>query len=147
MPVDRGRTKEEVAGEAWMAMYRFILGGEGQRNFHDACEHTGLAPGVLKTLLSLHPGQPQSMGELAETFRCDPSYVTSLVDGLESTGLAERRPHPGDRRVKDVVLTAAGEHRRDEAEKILSQPPEALDRLSFTELRQFRDLIEKIVGA
>jgi len=144
---DRGRTKDEMAGEAWQVLYRFIFEGDAQRCFRNACEATGLAPGVLKTLLSLQGGRPVSMGELAETFRCDPSYVTSLVDGLESEGLAERQPRPSDRRVKDVVLTDLGAQTLAHVHKVLGEPPPAMAKLSVNELRQLRDLMTKLHGA
>lgn len=40
---------------------------------------------------------------------CEASNLTGLVDRLEARGLVERQPHPDDRRVKCVGLTAAGE--------------------------------------
>lgn len=143
MRADRGRTKEEVAGEAWQNLYRFFFEGDAQRCFRSACEATGLAPGVLKTLLHLQ-GEPVSMGELAEVFHCDPSYVTSLVDGLESEGLAERKPRPSDRRVKDVVLTDLGAQTLAHVRKILGEPPPAMAKLSVSELRQLRELTRKL---
>lgn len=145
MAADRGRTKEEVAGEAWQYLYRFFFEGDGQRCFRSACEATGLAPGVLKTLLSLRGGEPVSMGELAEHFRCDPSYVTSLVDGLEEEGLAERKPRPSDRRVKDVVLTDVGAKTLEHVGKILGEPPPSMAKLSFSELRKLRELMVRLV--
>jgi DNA-binding MarR family transcriptional regulator len=144
---DRGRTKEEVAGEAWQFLYRYFFEGDAQRCFRSACEATGLSPGVLKTLLSLQGGQPTSMGELAEIFRCDPSYVTTLVDGLESEGLAERKPRPTDRRVKDVVLTDLGSQTLTQVRKVLGEPPPSLAKLSVSELRQLRDLMLKLSDA
>jgi DNA-binding MarR family transcriptional regulator len=140
---DRGRTKEDVAGEAWQSLYRFLFEGDAQRCFRSACEATGLAPGVLKTLLHIQ-GEPVSMGELAEVFHCDPSYVTTLVDGLESEGLAERKARPSDRRVKDVVLTDLGAETLGHVRKILGEPPPALAKLSVAELRQLRDLARKL---
>ena len=96
---------------------------EGQQRFHEACDATGLAPGGLKTLLQLSPDQPIPMRDLADFFRCDPSYVTSLVDGLEAAGLAERRSHPTDRRVKMVALSRGGVEALAQVRKILGEPP------------------------
>lgn len=144
MGADRGRSKEEVAGEAWQSLYRFLFEGDAQRCFRSACEATGLAPGALKTLLHLQGEEPASMGELAEVFHCDPSYVTTLVDGLESEGLAERKSRPTDRRVKDVVLTDLGVQTLGHVRKILGEPPPAMTRLSVIELRQLRDLVRKL---
>jgi MarR family transcriptional regulator, organic hydroperoxide resistance regulator len=51
---------------------------------------------------------PMAMKELAKKFHCDPSFVTSVADMLEKRGLARREAHPGDRRVKNLVLTRDG---------------------------------------
>ena len=39
---------------------------------------------------------------------CEPSNATFVVDKLEKRGLVERRPHPQDRRAKQLVLTPDG---------------------------------------
>jgi DNA-binding MarR family transcriptional regulator len=61
--------------------------------------------------------------------------------------LVERRPHPTDRRVKTIVLTAEGRARRDHALELLSEPPSAFGSLSAAEQRQLRDLLAKLVAA
>jgi DNA-binding MarR family transcriptional regulator len=136
----------EAATEVWGTLYRLFFEGEGQRRHHQACDATGLAPGVLKTLLQLEPGRPVPMRDLAGMFRCDPSYMTSLVDGLEEAGLAERQLHPTDRRIRVVTLTERGRHTQMEARKILSEPPESLRSLTTTELRQLGDLLGKLLS-
>ena len=84
------------------------------------------------------------MRDLAEFFRCDPSYVTSLVDGLEVAGLAERRSHPTDRRVKMVALSPGGVEAQAQARKILGQPPTSFAALSTPELLRLRSLLVKL---
>jgi DNA-binding MarR family transcriptional regulator len=141
---DEGGEREAAAGEAWQALYAFVFEREGQQRFHEACDATGLAPGGLKTLLRLSADQPVPMRDLAEYFRCDPSYVTSLVDGLEAAGLAERRSHPTDRRVKMVALSTSGVGALAEARKILGQPPDSFSILSTPELVRLRTLLAKL---
>jgi MarR family transcriptional regulator, lower aerobic nicotinate degradation pathway regulator len=46
--------------------------------------------------------------ELSEKLGYDPSAIVSLVDDLQELGFAERRPLPGDRRHRIVVLTEKG---------------------------------------
>ena len=55
--------------------------------------------------MSIQPDESKPMKVLAAQWRCDASYVTSLVDGLEQRGLVERRLHPTDRRAKTIALT------------------------------------------
>jgi DNA-binding MarR family transcriptional regulator len=144
---DQGRERETAAGEAWHALYQLVFEREGQLRFHEACDATGLAPGGLKTLLRLSPDQPIPMRDLAEYFRCDPSYVTSLVDGLEAAGLAERRSHPTDRRVKMVALNHSGVAALAQARKILGQPPDSFAVLSTPELLRLRSLLAKLTDS
>jgi DNA-binding MarR family transcriptional regulator len=87
------------------------------------------------------------MGDLAEHWGCDASYVTSVVDGLQERGLAVRQPDPTDRRVRTIVLTAEGRARRERALALLSQPPSAFVALTPSEQRQLRDLLEKLTAA
>jgi len=136
-----------AAGQAWQAMYGLVFEREGQERFHEACDATGLTPGVLKTLLQLAPDHPVAMRDLADRFRCDPSYVTSLVDGLEEAGMAERRAHPTDRRVKMVALSPSGVEAQAQVRKILGEPPSSFDALSVDELRRLRSLLVKLGGS
>jgi DNA-binding MarR family transcriptional regulator len=141
---EEGREREVAAGDAWHALYGLVFEREGQQRFHEACDATGLAPGGLKTLLRLSADQPIPMRDLAEYFHCDPSYVTSLVDGLEAAGLAERRSHPTDRRVKMVALSPSGVGALADARKILGQPPDSFAALSTAELVRLRSLLAKL---
>ena len=135
-----------AAAEAWQALFQLFFNGEGQRRFHEACDATGLAPGALKTLLQLDPGDPVPMRDLAGVFHCDPSYVTSLVDTLEQAGLAERQLHPTDRRVRVVVATDRGLETQAAVRAILDQPPESFATLSEHELNQLRDTLRKLLA-
>ena len=58
--------------------------------------------------------EPQSLRKLAGLMHCDPSNITALSSKLEERGLAERRPHPRDGRVRTLVLTAAGRQVREQ---------------------------------
>jgi DNA-binding MarR family transcriptional regulator len=80
----------------------------------------------VKALLSLDPDDPPPMRRLAEDFRCDASFITAIVDRLEERGLAERRPHASDRRVKVVAITPEGLEAKRFAESLLFQVPEEL---------------------
>jgi DNA-binding MarR family transcriptional regulator len=139
-----GNERETAADEAWRALYELVFERVGQQRFHDACDATGLAPGGLKTLLQLSPDQAIPMRDLADFFRCDPSYVTSLVDGLEAAGLAERRSHPTDRRVKMVVLSGHGVEALAQVRKILGEPPASFAVLSTADLLRLRALLAKL---
>jgi DNA-binding MarR family transcriptional regulator len=56
---------------------------------------------------------PMTSGELAERMSCEPSNITYIVDKLEKVGLIERRPHPSDRRARQLILTPEGDGLRE----------------------------------
>jgi DNA-binding MarR family transcriptional regulator len=68
----------------------------------------GLTLPRAELLWRLQRRGPATQRELSEDLRCTPRNVTGLVDALETAGLAERRPHPTDRRATLVTLTESG---------------------------------------
>jgi DNA-binding MarR family transcriptional regulator len=132
--------------EAWRIILRIVF-ERGSEPMHEISAEEELSPGQLKTLFHLDPGQGSPMRDLADRWRCDPSYVTSLADALEARGLVERRPHPSDRRVKMIVLTPKGIVVRDRAFDRLAERLPALSALTSAEQRTLRDLLRKIAGA
>ncbi len=139
------RTK--AAREAWRTIFDLLFRGEAHNRFTDAAAAVGVSPGVLKSLFHLEPGQGIPMRDLADHWRCDASYVTSVTDVLEERGLARRWPHPTDRRVKMIVLTDAGAAARKRAFDLLYDPPAAFGALTVVEQRQLRDLLAKVASA
>jgi DNA-binding MarR family transcriptional regulator len=131
-------------------MHALFMEGEAHDRVHRICAELGLSPPLLKAFVHLGSLDDEGglrMSDLAETWGCDASYVTTLADGLQERGLAERRPHLTDRRVKTIVLTPEGRAKRERALELLSQPPSAFASLSAVEQRQLRDLLGKLVAA
>ena len=131
-------------------MYALFVEGEAHDRVHRICAELDLSPPLLKAFVhlgSLDGDGGLRMSELAESWGCDASYVTALADGLQSRGLAERRPHPTDRRVKTIVLTPEGRAKRERALELLSEPPSSFASLTAAEQRQLRDLLRKLVAA
>lgn len=56
--------------------------------------------------------EPITARELAARMSCEPSNVTFVLDRLEQEKLVNRRPHPTDRRAKQIVLTSRGKRLR-----------------------------------
>ena len=131
-------------------MWELFTEGEAHDRIHRICAELELSPPLLKAFVhlgTLADDDGFRMSDLAESWGCDASYVTALADGLQERGLAERRPHPTDRRVKTIVLTPAGRAKRARAMELLAEPPSAFGALSATEQRQLRDLLRKLVAA
>lgn len=136
-----------VAEEAFERLRRIAFEGEHVERMAELGVRTSLSPGVIKTLVRLAKADGVSMGEMARGFGVDPSYITALVDDLDRHGLARREAAPDDRRVKIIVLTDAGRALAEEIDAVLSVPPAAFAALSQTELRQLRDLLDKVLAA
>ncbi len=105
----------------------------------------GLTPPQALILRLL--GRPRPMKELAATMLFDPSYVTTLVDGLEERGLAERRPDPADRRIKLIATTSAGATALQSLQQAISQSLPGIDALTDEERSQLAQLLTKAAGA
>jgi DNA-binding MarR family transcriptional regulator len=132
-------TKHQVASDVWTSLIGFFI---AYKDAHlEAIHDVGLTPGDMKAFMSLEPDQPRAMGALAELWACDASNVTWMVDRLEERGFVERRPKPGDRRVKTVLLTPDGEKMKAMLIERLSQPPEDLLGLERADLEAIRSAL------
>jgi MarR family transcriptional regulator, organic hydroperoxide resistance regulator len=88
--------------------------------------------------------EPITARELAARMSCEASNATFILDRLEEQGLVERRPHPTDRRAKQVMLTAAGRRCRAGAlERLGAASP--LASLTPSEQESLRDLLRALV--
>lgn len=128
-------------------MSDLFFGAANHERLHAVSESVDLSPGLMKALLSIEPGQAKPMKVLPAEWRCDASYVTSLVDGLEERGIVVRKVHPTDRRAKTIVLTPEGERTRVELLRQLHKPPAFFGVLSAAEQRVLRDLLTKLAAA
>jgi DNA-binding MarR family transcriptional regulator len=91
-------------------------------------------------------GRPLSMKAVADRMHCDASNLTGIVDRLEARGLVVRRSHPTDRRVKELVLTGAGERLRDELDKLPPYAPR-LSQLSAAERATLIELLRRTLAS
>ncbi|TVL94551.1 MarR family transcriptional regulator [Streptomyces sp. SAJ15] len=102
-----------------------------------------LTPTQAKALEEL--GEPRTARELAAVMCCEPPNVTYVIDKMEKQGLVVRRPHPTDRRAKQLVLTEAGrELRLDLLRRIGKDSP--LDHLPAEGREQLREQLLRALG-
>jgi DNA-binding MarR family transcriptional regulator len=59
-------------------------------------------------LLSFSRAGALPLGKIGERLQVHPTSVTNLIDGLQRAGLAQRDPHPRDRRATLATLTPRG---------------------------------------
>ena len=84
------------------------------------------------------------MSELADSWTCDASNATFIVDRLEERALAERRTVATDRRVKLVVLTPRGAEIRGRVLQRFFEPPPELLELSRADLEALREAAARL---
>jgi DNA-binding MarR family transcriptional regulator len=133
-----GRDKDPAV-EAWGLLWQLMQANKPR--FMALAQELGLAPMQLHALRLIEPGVEVPMSSLAGKLFCDASNVTGIVDRLEARGLIVRRPAEHDRRVKLLVLTAAGERVRSIAERQMTQPPPEIAALPVEHKRALRDAL------
>ncbi|SNR98721.1 MarR family winged helix-turn-helix transcriptional regulator [Actinomadura mexicana] len=122
----------------------FEVTGRLRAQFNAAAAELGLPPAQALVLTNL--SGPAPMRRLADWLSCEPSNVTGIVDGLERRGLVIRRPTPGDRRVKHVVLTEAGEHKRRELRFSVHALARTIFELPGPDQKHLRDLLARVLS-
>lgn len=136
--------QDEVAIDVWRRMRALTHRREVIARVHVVAEQAGVTPAVAKALLSLSPDHPTPMRDIALSLRCDASYVTAVVDGMEDHDLAHRVAHPTDRRVKVVELTSEGAALADRVREALDELPDGFSALTPDELRELLRLLTKL---
>jgi MarR family transcriptional regulator, organic hydroperoxide resistance regulator len=129
------------SAEVW-ELFRTLF-GQHRRRFLIAAAELDLHPAQAGALLQLD--SPLPMTELAVLLACDNSNVTGLIDRLEARGLVARQPSSQDRRVKHVVLTAAGRRLRERMLSRVGRPTRGFEHLSPDEQRQLGDLLRQVI--
>jgi DNA-binding MarR family transcriptional regulator len=136
---------DDPAQEAWELLWRVMLATKPR--FMALAQEMGLSPMQLHALRVIEPGDGVPTSSLAGKLSCDASNVTGIVDRLEARGLIERRPSPGDRRVRLLVLTEEGERLRETVYRQMTTPPPAIAGLSLQHKRALRDALRAAAGA
>jgi DNA-binding MarR family transcriptional regulator len=137
-------TKAALATDAWRSVFDFIVATVDHRI--EVLARLGITPNDSRALGGLEQESGRTMRALADEWRCDASTATWIVDRLEAKGLAERRPHPTDRRVKLVVLTAKGAETKAAMIAGTYSPPPALLQLDRAALLALRDAAAPLRG-
>jgi DNA-binding MarR family transcriptional regulator len=116
---------------------------EAKAYFDKAFGDLGVPPPCAKALRAIEG--PTSMKDLATRLKCDGSFVTAIADGLEQRDLARREVDPKDRRVKNLVLTPAGDRLREQVQELFDGFP-GLARLEPDERASLIALLRKMAA-
>jgi DNA-binding MarR family transcriptional regulator len=141
---EAGTDADADAVVAELSSLVFEVTGRLRAQFNAAAAELGLPPAQALVLTNL--SGPAPMRQLADWLSCEPSNVTGIVDGLERRGLVTRKPAPGDRRVKHVVLTEAGEHKRRQLRASATTLARTFFGLPRTDQQHLRDLLARVLA-
>ncbi|WP_207709799.1 MarR family winged helix-turn-helix transcriptional regulator [Actinomadura macrotermitis] len=86
----------------------------------------GLTMWGYTVLLGLGDEPVRTQGALAQAIGADKTRIIGVLDDLQESGLIERRPDPGDRRVHLVSLTGAGRRVRAAAQAAIQEREDRL---------------------
>ncbi|HEU5065279.1 MAG TPA: MarR family transcriptional regulator [Gaiellaceae bacterium] len=108
----------------------------------------GLTTALFALLNVINAREGAIQQELGSVLGIDRSTMVSLIDQLESAGLARRRPSATDRRAREIVITAKGRRLLKQARRMISQvEDDVLGGLSAGERRQLLTLLRRALDS
>ena len=129
----------EFAGQLFFRLWR-----ASHTQTAAALQSIGLTPPLFAVLNYLRASEGAIQQQIGSAMGIDPSTMVSLVDQLERAGLAKRRPHPQDRRAREVLITPKGRRTLNRARKLADEVEgDVLQGLSPAERRQLVTLLRK----
>ena len=133
----------EFAGQLFFRLWR-----ASHTRVAEALESIGLTPALFGVLNVLAARKGANQQEVGSAMGIDPSTMVSLIDELEASGLAKRRPHPTDRRAREVAITPKGRRVLERARRLAIQvEDEVLRGLTAAERRQLLKLLRRALGS
>jgi DNA-binding MarR family transcriptional regulator len=129
----------EFAGQLFFRLWR-----AAHTRIAEALESVGLTPPLFGLLNVLGAREGAIQQELGAAMGIDPSTMVSLIDELEASGLAKRRPRPTDRRAREVAITPKGRRALERGRRLAMQvDDEVLRGLTAAERRQLLTLLRR----
>ena len=115
------------------------------RGFEAAAAEHGLS--VAQACVLGRLADRRGMGELAAELGCDASNITQIISRLEARGLVVRRPHPDDRRSRQIARTPNGDALYAAFEESFEFARAAISQLSAHEQQQLTSLLRKALAS
>ncbi len=98
------------------------------RRFDEAFRGFGITSGQFSLLNALNRPKPPSLGSVADLLAMDRTSLTANLKPLQRDGLVQVAADPSDRRIKRLVLTAAGQQVLAEAMPVWTSIHGEIDR-------------------
>lgn len=141
--------RDPLPGDRAPSTLAFLLSQVGiyaARQFSERIAEVGLHPPLFRVLNLIDAGEGRSQQAIGEAIEVPPSRMVALVDELEQLGLVERRPHPTDRRVRALYLTAKGRKTLARGREIAQAHEEELTKgMAAADRERLTQLLQKIV--
>lgn len=139
----------EISGDKAPSSLGFLLSQVGihaSRRFSQRIAALDIHPPLFRVLNVVDAAEGQSQQAIGEAIQAPASRMVAIVDELEQRGFIERRPHPGDRRVHALYLTAEGRKVLGRGRKIATEHEEELTRgMSAADTKRLIELLRKLV--
>jgi DNA-binding MarR family transcriptional regulator len=133
----------EFAGQLFFRLWR-----ASHTRVAERLESLGLTTALFGVLNVLGAREGAIQQEIGSAMGIDPSTMVSLIDQLETAGLARRRPHPTDRRAREVSITAKGRRRLEQGRQMSADvEDEVLRGLGAAERRQLMTLLRRALDS
>jgi DNA-binding MarR family transcriptional regulator len=133
----------EFAGQLFFRIWRAC-----HTRTAEALGSIGLTPALFGVLNVLGARDGAIQQQLSSDMGIDPSTMVSLIDELESNGLAARRRHPKDRRAWEVTITPEGRQALERARGLALQvEDDVLGGLSGEERRRLLALLRRALDS
>jgi DNA-binding MarR family transcriptional regulator len=132
----------EFAGQLFFRLWR-----ASHERTATALQSIDMTPALFGVLNFLGARKGAIQQEIGAAMGIDPSTMVSLIDQLEQEGLAKRRPHPSDRRAREVSVTPKGRRLLERSRKMaLEAQDEVLRGLTVAERRQLLKLLRRALS-
>jgi DNA-binding MarR family transcriptional regulator len=129
----------EFAGQLFFRLWR-----ASHTRVAEALQSIGLTPALFGLLNVLGSREGAIQQELGTLMGIDPSTMVSLIDQLESAGLAKRRPCPRDRRAREVSITPKGRRALERGRQMATEvEDQVLQGLTTAERRELLKLMRQ----
>ena len=129
----------EFAGQLFFRLWR-----ASHTRTAEALDAIGLTPALFALLNVLGARDGAIQQQLSSDMGIDPSAMVTLIDELESAGLAERRRRPNDRRAWEVTITTKGRSTLERARRSATEvEDEVLGGLTAADRDQLLALVRR----
>lgn len=138
-----------IEGDQAPSSLSFLLSQVGiyvSQRFARRLAELDLQPPLFRILNLVDAAEGLSQHAIGEAIQVPPSRMVALVDELEERGLLVRRPHPRDRRIRTLHLTAKGRRLLGRGREVAAEHERELTRgMSAAERRRLTELLARIV--